>query len=122
MASSPMATNYADHILVASPSNVARQRVLESLRSPVRCFEQASGGAEALMHLESGYWQVLFFDCRLPDLVAGELRHTVRQRFPGIEVVMLEPSGDEEYAVDSNDGMIPGLSSTLSHDQEIYED
>ena len=82
--------NYDGHILVASPSTRVRQRVLESLRSPVRRFEQAMGGAEALVRLESGSWQVLFLDRRLPDLDAEELSQTVRQRFPGIEVVMLD--------------------------------
>jgi DNA-binding NtrC family response regulator len=96
MTSFPSPHNYADHILVASPSNVVRQRVLESLRSPVRRFEQASGGAEALVHLESGFWQVLFLDRRLPDLDAEELSQTVRQRFPGIEVVLLDPESDAE--------------------------
>ena len=94
MTSYPIPPNYADHILVASPSHVVRQRVLESLRSPVRRFEQASGGAEALVHLESGFWQVLFLDRRLPDLDAEELSQTVRQRFPGIEVVLLDPESD----------------------------
>jgi len=69
-----------------------RQRVLESLRSPVRCFEQASGGAEALNHLESGNWQVLFLDRRLPDLDAEELSQTVRRRYPSIEVVLPIPA------------------------------
>jgi DNA-binding NtrC family response regulator len=91
MTTFPVPRNYADHILVASPSTVVRQRVLEGLRSPVRRFEQASGGAEALVHLESGFWQVLFLDRRLPDLDAEELSQTVRQRFPGIEVVLLDP-------------------------------
>jgi DNA-binding NtrC family response regulator len=67
-----------------------RQRVLESLRSPLRRFEQASGGAEALVHLESGTWQVLFLDRRLPDLDAEELSLTVRQRYPNLEVVLLD--------------------------------
>ncbi len=90
------APNYAEHILVASPSTVVRQRVLDSLRSPVRRFEQASGGAEALVHLESGGWQVLVLDRHLPDLDAEELSHTVRQRYPGIEVVLLDPELDSE--------------------------
>jgi DNA-binding NtrC family response regulator len=96
MTSFPVPSNYANHVLVASPSNIVRQRVLESLRSPARQFEQASGGAEALVHLESGFWQVLFLDRRLPDLDAEELSHTVRQRFPAIEVVMLDPESDSE--------------------------
>src|SRR5208337_1145566 len=98
MTSYPIPPNHADHILVASPSTVVRQRVLESLRSPRRRFAQASGGAEALVHLESGFWQVLFLDRRLPDLDAEELSQTVRQRFPGIEVVLLDPESDAEPA------------------------
>lgn len=82
--------NYADHILVASPSHVVRQRVLESLRSPARRVEQASGGAEALDHLENGLWQVLFLDRSLPDLNAEELSATIRQRFPSVEIVLLD--------------------------------
>src|SRR5271163_452738 len=99
MTSYPVPSNYANHVLVASPSTVVRQRVLESLRSPARRFEQASGGAEALGHLESGLWQVLFLDRRLPDLDAEELSHTVRQRFPGVEVVLLDPESDAELNV-----------------------
>jgi DNA-binding NtrC family response regulator len=115
MTSFPIPHNYADHILVASPSNVVRQRVLESLRSPVRRFEQASGGAEALVHLESGFWQVLFLDRRLPDLDAEELSHTVRQRFPGIEVVLLDPESDAEPAVAEDKGnLLPKMWPALA--------
>lgn len=108
MTSLPLMPNYADHILVASPSSVVRQRVLESLRSPARRVEQASGGAEALGHLENGLWQVLFLDRSLPDLNAEELSQTVRQRFPGIEVVLLDAEGDAGTpAVEELDGAIP---------------
>src|SRR5271155_918836 len=98
MTTFPISQNYAGHILVASPNIGVRQRVLDSLRSPVRHFEQASGGAEALVRLESGCWQVLFLDRRLPDLDAEELSHTVRQRYPEIEVVLLDP----ELGADTN--------------------
>ena len=123
MTSFPIPHNYADHILVASPSNVVRQRVLESLRSPVRRFEQASGGAEALVHLESGFWQVLFLDRRLPDLDAEELSQTVRQRCHGIEVVLLDPERDAEpnEAVTKEDllpGMWPALSQVKDKDKD----
>src|ERR1035441_1105214 len=94
MTSYPIPPNYADRILVASPSHVVRQRVLESLRSPVRRVAQASGGAEALVHLESGGWQGLFLDRRLPDLASEEFSQTGRQRFPGIQVVLLDPEND----------------------------
>src|SRR5271154_4215799 len=94
MTSLPTPSNYANHVLVASPSPVVRQRVLDQLRSPLRRFEQASGGADALARLEGGFWQVLFLDRHLPDLDATELSDTVRQRFPEIEVVLLDPEND----------------------------
>jgi DNA-binding NtrC family response regulator len=121
MTSYPIQPNYADHILVASPNTVVRQRVLESLRSPVRRFEQATGGAEALAHLESGFWQVLFLDRHLPDLDAEELSQTVRQRFPAIEVVLLDPESDAEPTVAEENTnllaeMLPALSQNKSKD------
>src|SRR5271155_2383903 len=94
MTSLPTPSNYANHVLVASPSPVVRQRVLDQLRSPLRRFEQASGGADALARLEGGFWQVLFLDRHLPDLDATELSDTVRQRFPEIEVVLLDPESE----------------------------
>ena len=123
MTSFPIPHNYADHILVASPSNVVRQRVLESLRSPVRRFEQASGGAEALVHLESGFWQVLFLDRRLPDLDAEELSQTVRQRFPGIEVILLDPESDAEPgAAEEKGNLLPEMWPVLSQVKDKGED
>src|SRR5712671_7856644 len=111
----PSSPGYGNHVLIASPSTVVRQRVLESLRSPVRRFEQASGGAEALVHLESGIWQVLFLDRRLPDLDAEELSHTVRQRFPGIEVVLLDPESDgEPTAAEAKGDLLPEMWPVLS--------
>jgi len=94
MTTFPVLPNHADHVLVASPSTVVRQRVLESLVPRARSVEQASGGAEALLHLEKGFWQVLFLDRRLPDLDAEELSQTVRQRYPAVEVVLLDNEND----------------------------
>src|SRR5258708_38266393 len=93
MTSLPLLPNYADHVLVASPSSAVRQRVLESLRSPARRVEQASGGAEALDHLENGLWQVLFLGRSLPDLKAEELIQTILQPFPGLGIVLLDSEG-----------------------------
>ena len=71
-----------------------RQRVLDNLLPRARRVEQASGGAEALVHLEKGCWEVLFLDRRLPDLDAEELRQTVRERYPGVSVVLLDYETD----------------------------
>src|SRR5208282_1183251 len=123
MTSSPVPptipSTYADHILVASPSTAVRQRVLKSLNSPARRFEQATGGAEALYHLESGLWQVLFLDRCLPDLDAEELSDTVRRRYPEIEVVLLDnDSGSTEVdeRVGTKVGPLPEPWEALSRD------
>ncbi|MGA7079777.1 MAG: sigma-54 dependent transcriptional regulator [Terriglobales bacterium] len=127
MTTFPIPPNYPDHILVASPSTRVRQRILEGLRSPVRLFEQARGGAEALAHLESGFWQVLFLDRRLPDLDAEELSDTVRQRFPGIEVVLLDPElnandnadpASDHSAADSCAGLRSQPAPAVGHEAE----
>src|SRR5271157_4466709 len=122
MTSFPIPSNYANHILVASPSNVVRQRVLESLRSPVRRFEQATGGAEALVHLESGLWQVLFLDRHLPDLDAEELSQTVRQRYPGIEVVLLDPDRGAELSATDAEGNLLEMWPVVSVGKEENKD
>jgi DNA-binding NtrC family response regulator len=106
----PSSPAYGNRVLIASPSTVVRQRVLESLRSPVRRFEQATGGAEALVHLESGSWQVLFLDRKLPDLDAEELSLTVRQRYPGIQVVMLDSEQTAEQPAEENAGVVGPLA------------
>ncbi len=127
--------NYPNHVLVASPSNVVRQRVLDSLRSPVRRFEQARGGADALAHLESGFWQVLFLDRHLPDLDAEELSDTVRQRFPGIEVVLLDAESDvaanacadrqklpPEAGLATGDASASGGEGAARHEADVDDD
>jgi CheY-like chemotaxis protein len=67
-----------------------RQRILGSMSPRARRVEQASGGAEALLHLEKGMWQLLVLDRKIPDLDAEELSETVRQRYPAVEVVLLD--------------------------------
>ena len=62
-------------------------------------MEQASGGAEALDHLESGLWQVLFLDRSLPDLNAEELSQIIRERFPAVEIVLLDSEPDARMSV-----------------------
>ena len=105
MTSLPITPNYLGRVLVASPSTVVRQHVLQNLSSPPSRVEQATGGAEALVHLENGSWQVLFLDRRLPDLDAEELSQTIRQRFPEVEVVLLDPDSDADpVSAEPNEG------------------
>lgn len=82
--------HHSDHVLVASPNSMVRQRVLKSLCPRASRVGQTTGGAEALGHLEEGDWQVLFLDRRLPDLDAEEVNQTVQRRYPAVKVVWLD--------------------------------
>src|SRR5208282_5010180 len=77
-------------VLVASPSITFREQVRRSLPERRWPVEEVQGGADALAKLESGGWQMLFLDRRLPDLDAEELVSIIRLRFPGTEVVLLD--------------------------------
>jgi len=81
-------------VLVASPSTALREQVRRSLHSGSCAVQEVRGGADALAKLESGQWQFLFLDRRLPDLDAEELIQIIKARFPGIEVVILDSDAE----------------------------
>jgi DNA-binding NtrC family response regulator len=81
-------------VLVASPSTSLREQVRHSLPDRRWPVQEALGGADALVKLESGNWQILFLDRRLPDLDAEELMQIIRRRFPGIEVVLVDSDSE----------------------------
>ena len=86
---------------MASPSATLREQVLDSLHDHRWPVQQVAGGADALMKLETGNWQVLFLDRRLPDLDAEELVEIIRHRHPGIDVVVLDSSGEQFHSASS---------------------
>src|SRR5208283_3553599 len=85
-------------VLVASPSTSLRQQVRRSLHEERGPIHEVQGGADALVKLESGHWQLLFLDRRLPDLDAEELIEIIKLRFPGIEVVLLDSDSSAPFA------------------------
>jgi hypothetical protein len=91
MTTFPIIARTARGALIASPSSALREQVLHSLNGRWRPVQHALGGAEALVKLEAGDWQVLFLDRRLPDLDSEELIAIIQRRFPEIQVVCLTP-------------------------------
>ena len=90
MTTSAMFVPPSGGVLVASASMSFREQVRHSLDDRRWPVQEVLGGAEALDKLESGDWQMLFLDRRLPDLDSEELIEIIRLRFPGIEVVLLD--------------------------------
>lgn len=76
--------------LIASADTCVREQVLHRLNGRCRPVQQAMGGADALSKLESGDWQILFLDRRLPDLRAEEVVAISQRRFPRVQVVLLD--------------------------------
>jgi DNA-binding NtrC family response regulator len=98
MTSATIMPSIAGGVLVASPSTSLREQVRQSLHQDQGPIHEVNGGADALVKLESGHWQLLFLDRRLPDLDAEELIKIIRLRFPGIEVVLLDSDGDAPFS------------------------
>jgi len=86
-------------VLVASASSSWREQVLHRFHDRCWPVQEALGGADALVKLETGNWQLLYLDRRLPDLDAEELVHIIKRRFPGIEVVVLDSDNGQALPV-----------------------
>src|SRR5579863_9561938 len=86
-------------VLVASPSPSLREQVRQSLHHGRGPIHEVHGGADALVKLESGDWQLLFLDRRLPDLDTEELTQIIKLRFPGIELVLLDSDSSTPFPV-----------------------
>jgi DNA-binding NtrC family response regulator len=89
----PVPARISGGALIASPSSALRDQVAYRLNGRWLPVQHALGGAEALIKLEQGEWQVLFLDRRLPDLDSEELIAIIQRRFPGTQVVMLDSDG-----------------------------
>jgi DNA-binding NtrC family response regulator len=99
MTTSAMLVPASGGVLVASASTSLREQVHDSLPDRPWPVQDAMGGADALVKLESGQWQVLFLDWRVPDLNAEELVQIVRRRYPGIQVIMVDSDSSDAVPV-----------------------
>ena len=80
-------------VIVASGNALIRQRLLESFQSSRIRAAEACGGADAIGKLESSECRLLLLDGKLPDLDSDDLMRTIHARFPGIDVLMLDETG-----------------------------
>lgn len=140
MTTSPVLSSLTGGVLVASPDSSVREQVLHNFHDRPGPMQEATGGADALVKLESGNWQLLFLDRRLPDLDVEELVEIIKRRFPGTEVVVLDPdsgrplpkyvvptvrpiASHEELAPASSSGCVvplPGMIGQTAGMQRLY--
>src|ERR1700753_1911041 len=80
-------------VIVASSNSGLRKQIVQDCRLSRISAAEASGGAVALGKLESSECQLVLLDCRLPDLNVEELLQIIHERFPGIDVLLLDENG-----------------------------
>src|SRR5271169_2790572 len=80
-------------VIVASLNPGPPKQIVQNLLLSRISAAEALGGADALGKLESSECQLLLLDRRLPDLDAEELLQVIHQRFPGIDVLLLDDAG-----------------------------
>ncbi len=81
-------------VIVASSNPGLRKRIVQDFLLSRISAAEALGGADALGKLENSECQLLLLDRRLPDLDAEELLRFIHQRFPGIDVLLLDETGN----------------------------
>jgi len=79
----------ASEILVVSPCEVFRKRILKNLPESSLPPTELSGGAAALIHLEGNPVGTLFLDREIEDLDVDELAATIQSRHPHINLVIV---------------------------------
>jgi DNA-binding NtrC family response regulator len=102
-------------VLVASPRVETRKRILTTLPSPATQAAEAAGGADALMKLAESEFGTLVLDPQLEDLDVEELIATIRARYPQVNVVLLDRSGEaEQLSLELTDTLSENAADTLA--------
>jgi len=86
----PSFTRSRGRILIASADPLFRKRMLKSPLYAEAISEEAVGGAHALFKLGEILCDSVLLDRHLPDLDAGEVASLIRERYPRIEVEMVD--------------------------------
>jgi DNA-binding NtrC family response regulator len=80
-------------VIVASSNASLREKLIRQFLGYRIAAMAAMGGADALGKLEASECNLLLLDHKLADLDTEELLQIVHDRFPGIDVLMLDEAG-----------------------------
>lgn len=86
-------------VLVVSPSQEIRKKILRQLPVTMSPAFEAAGGADALMQLEAGHYATLLLDPEIEDLNVPELVSTIHARYPRVSVVLLDAGGRGKFGI-----------------------
>jgi len=78
-------------VLLVSPNSRLRTDLQEKLRFSRWSLSEAGTGAEAIECLQDGGSEVVLVDPMLPDLQIDDFRALVREQFPAVQVISVNP-------------------------------
>lgn len=94
MNSMPETTN----ILVVDDDPLNLQLISQSLGHAGFAITPASNGQEAMERIDAGLFDAVITDVRMPGMSGLELLRRVRQRFPGLPVIVMTGLIDDEIS------------------------
>lgn len=86
-------------VLVVDDDKLIRASTAKQLEAAGFHASTASSGGEALQLLASGEWGVVLSDLRMPGMDGITFLVEIKERFPGIEVILMTAYGSVETAV-----------------------
>ena len=89
----------AKRLLVADDDPDIRQLLSDRLTSDGYCVQTVADGREALLALDSGKFDGLILDIGMPGLSGLEVLQQIRERQPGLPVIMITAAEARERAV-----------------------
>ena len=113
-------------VLIVSPDETVRRGLISRTSSERWRLIEATSGAQALAHLETGVFELMLLDSNLPDLHSTELQELVRAQFPRLQIVMLnqQASSVPDVALPPETGLFEkAYSPSCGHVQQpAYND
>jgi DNA-binding NtrC family response regulator len=88
-------------ILIAEDEDITRKHLLYALKKEGYQAVGARNGREALELIEEEYFDLLITDVRMPEMSGIELLEKVKERFPGVEVLIITGFGSIDSAVEA---------------------
>jgi two-component system response regulator HydG len=88
-------------ILIAEDEEITLNNIVDALRDEGYAAVGVRNGIEAVQRMEKEQFDVLITDIKMPDFSGIELLETVKEKYPGTEVIIITGFGSIDSVVDA---------------------
>jgi DNA-binding NarL/FixJ family response regulator len=87
------------NVFIVDDQDLVREGIRQFLKvdREIRVVGEASGAREGLERIENLRPDIVFMDIRMPGINGIEATRVIKERFPGMKVILLTNYNDEEY-------------------------